>query len=460
MAITKRLFEVGALMMVTSLASAAFGQTTMQPGTLNISSQDIPYTGEAGTYEQIYTVQTPYGKLIVYTNVDNGKITYVPASGDQSEHVLLFSKATDGPPPASFYGQDITKPTETATIFQGGSTYFLPIEANPGGNCNPGSDVYIVKWASGGPPVISPLAALDGQDCIQGDYVRSTNSGLDISILRGDDLKIENWQYDGTANSITRESSTFYHSPAGFIPLVSQDSPVVKSVTTRYGTLTLDPNSGVTLNGAAQNFPGDPALDFQGFASKVFQDGDNDIVVAEAEPDEATGLVFQILTINSGNINLSQYFGSGFSHLSYQVDGGNTLFYLGEYTRDAPGFSDQHFQLSNGSLTGLDAQARIVPSTSLPVDIAVVSGTWFVLNNADQCALASYSPADMIKTDKADGLQDDVQVLLSDNQGTPVIVRVGEPESGGLEETTLFFRGNLYCVQYKAKQDSQINQLN
>jgi hypothetical protein len=452
----KRTLTVGAFLVLVSLAPPAFGQTAMQSGTLSISSQDIPYADEPGTYEQIYTVKTPYGKLNVYTNIDNGKITYVPASSDQSEHVLLFSKAIDHPAPASFYGQDITKASETASIFMDGSTYFLPIEASPGGNCNPGSDVYIVKWAPHGPPVISPLASLG--DCIQADYVRATKSGLNISILSRDDLKIANWQYNGVTNSITHVSSAFYHSPADFTPLISQETPVVKSVTTRYGQLTLNRNVGITLNGAVQRFPGSPGIDFQGFASKVFQDGNKDMVVAATEPDEATGLVFQILTITPDIINLSKYFGSGFNYISYRVDGGDILFDVGEYSPNAPRFLDQHLQLSNGILTGLDAYARIVPSTSLPADIGVVSGTWYVLTNTDVCVAASYSPADLIDRDRTNALMDDVQVLLSDAKGKPVIVRVSEPESGGLEETMVFFRGDSYCVQYKTRQDNQINQ--
>ncbi|MDE1905638.1 MAG: hypothetical protein KGH75_04225 [Rhodospirillales bacterium] len=459
MANTKRTLTIGAFLGLVSLAPPTFGQTVMQSGTLSISSQDIPYTGDAGTYEQIYTVKTPFGKLNVYTNIDNGKITYVSASSDQSEHVLLFSKAIDQPAPASFYGQDITKTSETASIFMDGSTYFLPIEANPGGNCNPGSDVYIVKWTPHGPPVISPLVSLENKDCIQADYVRAKNSELNISILSGDDLKIENWQYEGAANSITRMSSTFYHSPTNFVPLISQETPVVKSITTRYGKLTLDPNAGIMLNDAVQNFPGNPGIDYQGFASKVFQDDDKDIVVAVAEPDEATGLVFQVLTITSDNINLSKYFGSGFNYLSYKSDGGNILFDVGEYSPNAPRFLDQNFQLSNGILTGLDTRARIVPSTSLPADIGVVSDTWYVLTNTDVCVAVPYSPADLIDRDRTNALMDDVQVLLSDVQGKPVIVRVSEPESGGLEESLVFFRGDSYCVQYKTRQDNQINQL-
>jgi hypothetical protein len=219
------------------------------------------------------------------------------------------------------------------------------------------------------------------------------------------------------------------------------------------------------LNGAIQNFPGTPATDYSGFAPKVFQVGDKDEVIAMQEPDQAAGIVFQVLTITPGNINLSNLFGAGYSYIRYRTDGANVLLSVGEYAANlsdmitAPAFSDQHFQLSNGVLTALDASDRIVPYGNLPQDVAIVSDTWYVLNNADQCAVAPYSPTDMIRTDKANALLDDIQVLLSDSQGTPVIVRVGEPESGGLEETTLFFRGNIYCTQYKAKQDSQINQL-
>ena len=382
----------------------------------------------------------------------------------------MLTKDTDGPSPSSFYDQVISQssnlPTAT-TMYSSGTTYYLAVEANPGGNCNPGSDVYIVKWAAGSAPVLSRLATLKSNDCIQADIVIPSKFGLAISILNADDLKVVNWQYDGATNALANQVPQTYHPQPGFIPLVSDDTPVVKSVVTRYGKLELNPNSGILLNGALQNFPGNPAIDYQGFASKIFQDGDKDEVIALQEPDNATGLVFQILTITPNNINLSKLFGAGYSYLSYKVDGANTLLNVGEYAANlsdtimAPEFSDQHFKLSNGALTGLDTDTvdRIIPSDSLPANISIVSGTWYVATNADECVVAPYSPADMIDRDKANALQDDVQILLSDNQGTPMIVRVGEPKSGGLEEASLFFRGDLYCVQYKTKQDSQINQL-
>jgi hypothetical protein len=75
-----RSFAAGAIIGLIGMAQAAFAQTAILASTLSISSQDIPYTGEAGTYEQIYTLVTPYGKPIIHINIDNGTISYAPTT--------------------------------------------------------------------------------------------------------------------------------------------------------------------------------------------------------------------------------------------------------------------------------------------------------------------------------------------------------------------------------------------
>jgi hypothetical protein len=91
----------------------------------------------------------------------------------------------------------------------------------------------------------------------------------------------------------------------------------------------------------------------------------------------ATGLTFQVLVIDGSTIKVSQYFGTGFSYISYQSKGGYTLFDVGQYSptpaaiTGEPSFSEQHFQLSDDTLRGVDPQDRIIPSTEFPMDIPV-----------------------------------------------------------------------------------------
>ena len=76
-----RSFAVCAFVGLLGLAQAAFGQSALQTSELHVSSQSVPYAGEAGTYEAVYSVTTPNGKLIIHSNVDNGSLSYELASG-------------------------------------------------------------------------------------------------------------------------------------------------------------------------------------------------------------------------------------------------------------------------------------------------------------------------------------------------------------------------------------------
>jgi hypothetical protein len=213
---------------------------------MNSTMESREYAGETGTFEQIDTVTTPYGKLIIHSNIDNGTLSYETASGGGSDQVLVTSKGSTGPAPAGLYDQVISQSANSptmATMYTSGTTYYFAVEASPGGNCNPGNDIYIVKWAAGSAPVLSQLATLDSNACIQADTVLPTKSGFAISILSGDDLKIVNWAYDRTTDKLIGPTLQAYHSESGFTPLIDQYNPVVKSVVTRYGTLVLDPNS-------------------------------------------------------------------------------------------------------------------------------------------------------------------------------------------------------------------------
>jgi hypothetical protein len=433
----------------------AFSQSTVQTNSILVSSKSVPYATQPGTFETITSLPTPYGDLSIHANVNGSTVSYIKNVAPAKSHFLLAADQKNGLTEFSFYGQNPDKMPDSATVFSIGDTYYMPIEGNPGGNCDPGNDIYVIKWGKTTGPVASQLAGLD--ECLEADYVRPTNSGLDISVLSADSLKIANWLYDWTTGNLTVKSPKFYQIPTGFLSLVSSKNRLVKTLSTRYGNLALDP-SGILFNGAVQNFPNDNGSDYNGFASKVFQDNDTDVVVAELIPDQATGLVFQIISISDGKIALSPYFGSGFEDLSYQMNSPNLQFAVGGYTSKSPTFADQKFQWENGNLVALDAQSTLVPSNTLPANLDIVQ-SWYVLMNSDGCEVATASPANLIEHDKENGLQDIVSVLVSDSHGAPVAVKVGEPEPGDLEDDTFFFRGYAVCDQYVQNQNSQINQL-
>jgi hypothetical protein len=302
------------------------------------------------------------------------------------------------------------------------------------------------------------MAQLDSNGCLESDYVGRGNSDLDVSIFSGDSLKIENWHYFYSSGDIVRHNFSLYHPPIGYIPIVSAARPTVKSIMTRYGNLTLDKNGNVLLNGTIQKFP-DDTNSYEGFAPQIFHDGDKEMIVALAEPDMATGQVFQILTMSPTKINLSQYFGSSFSYISYKFSGKNILFDVGKYKFQPPGFSNDHFEIKNGQLISLGTSINNFVSENLPVNISVISNTWYTLTNSNACIIAPYSPADLIKHDRLNALQDNVRILSVGKGGLPIIVQVGEPTTGDLEMVTTFFRGYGPCFEYRKIQAAQIKKL-
>ncbi|HQT87241.1 MAG TPA: hypothetical protein PK677_01645 [Acidiphilium sp.] len=456
---TKKLFYIISefWILIVFFGRADASQHLSKKVLVKISSQDIPYKGESGTYEQIYTIKLPFGQLIIRTNIDNGTILFLKKNGNKIQK-LYFATIAHSSAPSVFYGQNLNNKNETATIFKRGNDYFIPVEASPGGACNYGNDIYIVKWAKGSNPSISQMAKLDSNGCLESDYVGRKKSSLAVSIFSGDSLKIENWRYFYIKGDMHRHNFSLYQSSPGYIPLVSAKRPAVRSIMTRYGNLTLGRSNVVLLNGTIQKFP-DDADSYEGFASRVFQDGDKDIVVALAEPDMATGQVFQILTISPTTINLSRYFGSSFSYISYKFSGKNIFLDVGKYKFEPPGFSNDHFEIKEGGLIGLDTQPDTVVSENLPVNISIISNTWYTLTNSNECIIAPYSPADLIKRDRINALQDNVRILSSGKGGLPIVVQVAEPTSGDLEIMTMFFRGYGPCVQYRKMQAAQIKEL-
>jgi len=68
---------------------------------------------------------------------------------------------------------------------------------------------------------------------------------------------------------------------------------------------------------------------------------------------------------------------------------------------------------------------------------------WFLLTRAGECVQAQRpsSPAEAISADRANGLEDIVKVLQSNNAGKPTAVRVDSPQAGDLVSTLTFYRG-------------------
>ena len=87
--------------------------------------------------------------------------------------------------------------------------------------------------------------------------------------------------------------------------------------------------------------------------------------------------------------------------------------------------------------------------------VAIVSG-WFVITHEGSCVIAETLdlPADIIKSDRENGLEDDVDVQDRDGEGKPVIVRVGSPRGGNLLSVITFYRGLPRCeASRKARQE-------
>ena len=86
---------------------------------------------------------------------------------------------------------------------------------------------------------------------------------------------------------------------------------------------------------------------------------------------------------------------------------------------------------------------------------------WYNFTRTSECVRAQNptSPADLISTDRRRGIEDTVVVLKSDVERKPIIVRVGQPKSGNLEDVYMFFRGRAECLSYSQQQQQNLNQL-
>jgi len=86
---------------------------------------------------------------------------------------------------------------------------------------------------------------------------------------------------------------------------------------------------------------------------------------------------------------------------------------------------------------------------------------WFVINRDGHCILSHdpQSPAAMIEADRRGGLEDTVNVLGSDDDQAPVIVRVSEPRANGLFSMITFYRGRARCDSSRQQKQEELNRL-
>jgi hypothetical protein len=86
---------------------------------------------------------------------------------------------------------------------------------------------------------------------------------------------------------------------------------------------------------------------------------------------------------------------------------------------------------------------------------------WFVINRAGHCILSHepQSPAAMIEADRRGGLEDTVNVLDSDDDQAPIIVRVAKPQANGLFSVVTFYRGRARCDASRQQKQEELNRL-
>jgi peptidoglycan hydrolase-like protein with peptidoglycan-binding domain len=86
---------------------------------------------------------------------------------------------------------------------------------------------------------------------------------------------------------------------------------------------------------------------------------------------------------------------------------------------------------------------------------------WFVITRAGTCMLSRtpVSPAAMVTGDRARGVEDDVAVLTSGDDGKPSVVRVGEPKGNGLLTAITFYRGVAKCESTRQQQKKDLEKL-
>jgi hypothetical protein len=86
---------------------------------------------------------------------------------------------------------------------------------------------------------------------------------------------------------------------------------------------------------------------------------------------------------------------------------------------------------------------------------------WFLITRTGNCMLARtpVSPAAMVTADRARGVEDNVSILTSGDDGKPTIVEVGEPKGNGLVSSITFYRGGARCEALLQQQKKQLEKL-
>lgn len=356
------------LLAIATAAEFARGQTIPHAVDFTVSARSVPFAAEPGTYEEIYSVVTPAGKLVLHTNLDYSTIAYAGLS-DIGAPIELLSPKAGSASQVSFYGQKFSNISQSAIAFQNGNTYYIPINSNPGGNCNSGNNIYIIKWTTGSAPSLSPPTnSIDG--CLKESLVNATNNGIKISIYLADDLKKEDWLYDETANRMTFEGAQTYSPPAGFTPLFSPVKPLVQSLKFIDENSRFDIEAGAIIHdGQAQASP-DIGANYIGLGSKVLYGDHRVYVLAVVQPSQTNEPVFQLISVSFKSISVSRYFGADCPYLSYEVKDNSIFLDAASYnSSQMPIFIDQHFEITDGMLVPLHSNSQILPSTTLPATL-------------------------------------------------------------------------------------------
>ena len=328
----------------------AFGHSTIQPISLNIKFKNKRVSDNAGLYMQEYTINTKNGHLILRSNLQSGSILYVGA-GHHVAHLLLHLSTGNTTAPTTFYGPH----RKIATVFMEGNAYIIPIYAGDNNYCVSG--IYLIYWKLGSRPDIMNQAVTN--TCIRGAFLRSVQSGLIISVQHNFSLTVEKFLYDYSENRMTNEGVSVYNPPVGFTPLAIGEKSIVKILNTRYGALTQNSYLGLHFRGIDRHFHNDSPDSFVGFAPKAIQNGDKDIAVVEIQPmgGGSQGFLsqrFQLIIVGQNKINISRYFGSSYTDISYRVSRSGIIFAVGEYAGSKPTFITHYYLLSHNLLTSID----------------------------------------------------------------------------------------------------------
>jgi hypothetical protein len=375
----------------------------------------------------------------------------------------------------SFYAQDLSSKNANATLFNIRDEYIAPINIYSGGSCDQGSNMVALILTPSNPPTTSPDFKI--ADCIAENTVSINGSSLVFSIASADSpFGIHRWTYQN--GKFGSDMVEYPPLEDGFSLLVTNNSDLESSVNTRFGNLIIskgpqDEAESISLDGVQQNVPTyNPTGMFPsyiGFAHNVIHDGNNDVVIAELNPDNFESDVFQMITVSHQGIKLSKYFGTKFGWISYKNDQTGLRFNVMDYTEECPQsacdendkevrFINRQFIASSGDISLAGNGGEIMPSDNLPAEVQPKTN-WYILNNNGNCQVFQLgSPADVISLDKQNGLSDDVVVFQYQN-GQAVGVKVGEPQSGGLETVYTFFRDASSCQNYESQQQNQLNQL-